>query len=103
MRLADFIDARLADAHELVKELEGPFDFVFSDADKGWYKNYFDDVFPKLEVGGCYTTHNISSRRGRRGGGSSGYYDYIMSLKTMESTLDRSGGGMLISYKKSEK
>ena len=42
--LSDYIDARLADAHELVKELDGPFDFVFSDADKAWYKNYFIDV-----------------------------------------------------------
>ncbi len=32
--LSDFIDARLADAHTLVKELKGPFDFVFNDADK---------------------------------------------------------------------
>lgn len=29
-----FIDARLADAHELVPALAGPFDFVFCDADK---------------------------------------------------------------------
>ncbi len=35
--LSDYIDARLADAHELVEELKGPFDFVFSDADKDWY------------------------------------------------------------------
>ena len=34
--LSDFIDARLGDAHEIVPALEGPFDFVFSDADKGW-------------------------------------------------------------------
>ena len=40
---------RLADAHKLVKELKGPFDFVFSDADKEWYKNYFIDIDPKLE------------------------------------------------------
>ncbi|MCP4976491.1 MAG: methyltransferase, partial [Maribacter sp.] len=39
--LSPFIDARLANAHTLVKELKGPFDFVFSDADKGWYINYF--------------------------------------------------------------
>ncbi|MEE9501233.1 MAG: class I SAM-dependent methyltransferase, partial [Candidatus Aminicenantaceae bacterium] len=32
--LSDFIDARLGDAHEIVPALEGPFDFVFSDADK---------------------------------------------------------------------
>ena len=86
-----------------MKELKGPFDFVFSDADKNWYKNYFDDVFPKLKIGGCYTTHNISSRRGRRGRSSSGsYYEYIKSLTTMETTLDTNGGGLLISYKKSE-
>ncbi len=43
-----------------LKELKGPFDFVFSDADKDWYKNYFIDVDPKLKVGGCFTAHNIS-------------------------------------------
>ena len=42
--LSEYIDARLADAHQLVHELEGPFDFVFIDADKGWYKNYFIDI-----------------------------------------------------------
>jgi predicted O-methyltransferase YrrM len=39
--LSEYIDARLADAHELVEKLEGPFDFVFVDADKDWSKNYF--------------------------------------------------------------
>jgi predicted O-methyltransferase YrrM len=37
--LARFVDARLADAHELVPRLEGPYDFVFIDADKDWYTN----------------------------------------------------------------
>ena len=32
--LASYIDARLGDAHEIVPALPGPFDFVFSDADK---------------------------------------------------------------------
>ena len=59
--LSEYIDARLADAHALVKELKGPFDFVFSDADKDWYKNYFIDIDPKLKVGGCFTAHNIYS------------------------------------------
>jgi caffeoyl-CoA O-methyltransferase len=70
--LSEYIDARLADAHKLVKELKGPFDFIFSDADKDWYKNYFVDVEPKLKVGGCFTAHNISKPgMGNRGGGGS--------------------------------
>jgi caffeoyl-CoA O-methyltransferase len=103
--LSEYIDARLADAHQLVKDLKGPFDFVFSDADKDWYKNYFIDVDPKLKVGGCFTAHNISDRgRGYGGnGGQSGFLDYVKSLKNYETTVNSSGGGVSISYKRSEK
>ena len=66
--LSSFVDARLADAHELVPQLEGPFDFAFIDADKGWYRNYFLAVLPKLEIGGCFTAHNVSAPRGSSGG-----------------------------------
>ena len=100
--LSDYIDARLADAHVLVKELEGPFDFVFSDADKGWYKNYFNDVDPKLMVGGCFTTHNIQEGRSGRGGWNQEYLEYVRSLENYESTLNSDGGGVLISYKRAE-
>jgi caffeoyl-CoA O-methyltransferase len=104
--LSEYIDARLADAHELVKELKGPFDFVFSDADKGWYKNYFIDVDPKLKVGGCFTAHNITDTR--RGGygyntGQAIFLEYIRSMKNYETTVNSAGGGVSISYKKSEK
>jgi predicted O-methyltransferase YrrM len=92
--LSEFIDARLGDAHEIVPALEGPFDFVFSDADKGWYKNYLLAVLPKLEVGGCYVTHNVSRRRR-----SSDYLDFLLGLQNLETTLDRRGSGMSISYK----
>jgi caffeoyl-CoA O-methyltransferase len=54
-----YIDARLGNAHDLVKTLPGPFDFVFSDADKGWYLQYFVDLEPKIPVGGCFTAHNV--------------------------------------------
>ncbi len=100
--LSEYIDARLADAHTLVKELKGPFDFVFSDADKGWYKNYFLDVDPKLIVGGCFTAHNISPP-GRGYNGQKVFLDYVMSLKNYETTVNTSGGGVSISYKRSEK
>lgn len=100
--LSQYIDARLADAHEFVPKLKGQFDFVFSDADKDWYKNYFDAVAPKLVVGGCYTSHNVSGReRGWFGLGS--YANYLKGLKNFETTFDDRGAGVAISYKRSEK
>ena len=98
--LSDYIDARLADAHTLVKELEGPFDFVFSDADKNWYKNYFMDVDPKLMIGGCYTTHNIRDGSSGRRGQNQAYTDYVRSLDNYSTEVDSRGGGLSISYKK---
>jgi predicted O-methyltransferase YrrM len=53
-----YVIARLADAHDLVTQLPGPFDFVFSDADKEWYLNYFKALDAKVAVGGCFTAHN---------------------------------------------
>ena len=92
------IDARLADAHQLVKELKGPFDFVFSDADKEWYTQYFKDVDPKLVVGGCFTAHNVTDGFG----GTKEFLDYIRGLPNYQTTIDRSSSsGLSISYKKS--
>lgn len=99
--LSDYIDARLADAHELVKKLEGPFDFIFADADKGWSKNYFVALEPKLEVGGCFTAHNVSWRFSS---GIEEFFDYVESLPNFETTIDRSSNeGISISYKKAER
>ena len=93
------VDARLADAHELVPELPGKYDFVFSDADKYWYKNYFVGMDPKLEVGGCFTAHNTAMRTS----GISEFLDYIESLKNYKTTIDKSSrSGISISYKISE-
>ena len=61
--VSEFIDARLADAHELVPELEGPIDFVFLDADKDWYVKYYRFLLPKLADGACVAAHNVTGRR----------------------------------------
>jgi predicted O-methyltransferase YrrM len=99
--LSEYIEARLADAHERVKEVEGPFDFVFSDADKDWYKNYFIDLASKLKVGGCFTAHNASNT------GVAGireFLDYVKSLPNFKTTIDKtSSAGISISYKTAEK
>jgi caffeoyl-CoA O-methyltransferase len=95
--VAHLVDARLADAHELVKELKGPFDFVFSDADKGWYLQYFKDVDPKLAVGGCFTAHNVL----RSGGGGAGrFLDYVKALPNYRTIVETgSGEGVSVSCK----
>ncbi len=92
-----FIDAKLGDAHRLVKELEGPFDFVFSDADKEWYTQYFKDVDPKVVAGGCFTAHNVTDAFE----GVREFLDYVRSLPNYQTTIDRSSrSGISISYKK---
>lgn len=99
-----FIDARLADAHELVPALPGPFDFVFCDADKDWYKNYFVAVLPKLTVGGCFAAHNVSARQRGRGWGSGDFVDHVLGLPFMETTFaEGSWAGLSVSYKRAEK
>ena len=106
--LSEYIDARLADAHQLVDELKGPFDFVFIDADKGWYTNYAKALISKLEAGGCMTAHNVyqtrsSGRRGFRRGGMGGgeYYEFMASQSDFETFIHPEGrGGLAVSYKK---
>ena len=98
--LSDYIDARLADAHKMVLELEGPFDFVFSDADKGWYKNYFIALEPKLEVGGCFTAHNATSGFGS---GITEFLEYVQTLPNFKTEINTaSPAGISISYKMSD-
>ncbi len=47
------------DAHVEVATLEGPFDFVFMDADKEGQMDYFKKIFPKkLVPGGILSVHN---------------------------------------------
>jgi predicted O-methyltransferase YrrM len=95
--LASRIDARLGDAHELVKQLPGPYDFVFSDADKDWYLQYFKDVDTKLEVGGCFTAHNVIGSGGR---GAREFLEYVKKLPNYTTLVETGGGeGISISCK----
>jgi len=97
--LLEYVDIRHADAHELVKSLPGPFDFVFSDADKGWYTQYFKDLDPKLEIKGCFTAHNVRNRMN----GIERFLDYVQGLDHYRTTIDKSSrSGISISYKLSD-
>ncbi len=98
--VSKYIDVRLADAHDLVPKLEGEYDFVFSDADKYWYKNYFIAMDPKLVEGACFTAHNT----GMRVNGIRDFLEYVESLDSYDTTYDKdSGSGISVSYKRASK
>ena len=93
--LAPYIDARLADAHVLVPLLEGPFDFVFCDADKDGYLDYFMELGEKLRPSGCFTAHNVLWSYNH---GIKRFLDYVRQAPGFRTTIVRgSGEGISIS------
>jgi predicted O-methyltransferase YrrM len=52
------ISLRMGPALETLKELRGPFDLVFIDADKENYSAYYDAVLPLLRTGGLLVADN---------------------------------------------
>ncbi|MDQ3822355.1 MAG: class I SAM-dependent methyltransferase [Actinomycetota bacterium] len=56
--LGDRITVHLGPAGETVERLDGPFDFVFIDADKENYVAYYEAVLPKLAERGLIAADN---------------------------------------------
>ena len=55
---ADRIEVVEGPALSTVQQLDGPFDFVFIDADKSGYAAYYEAVLPKLAPGGLIAADN---------------------------------------------
>lgn len=55
---ADRITVHLGPAIETIERLEGDFDFVFIDADKESYGNYYEAVLPRLSERGLIAVDN---------------------------------------------
>jgi predicted O-methyltransferase YrrM len=53
------IDLRIGPALETLRKLKGPFDFVFIDADKGNYLNYYERCLKLLRRGGLIMVDNV--------------------------------------------
>lgn len=58
--VADLITVVVGDAHETARNLKGPIDIVFIDADKPGYRDYLEKVLPHVRPGGLILAHNIS-------------------------------------------
>lgn len=88
-----------ADAHAAIPELDGPFDFVFLDADKEGQVAYFQALYPrKLAPGGLLAVHNAI----RQAAAMRDYLDRIrrhqdFDTVTVSATLD---DGFCLSYRR---
>jgi predicted O-methyltransferase YrrM len=95
--LFSYIDARLGNAHEFVPALEAGWDFVFCDADKWWYKNYFISLEHKMVSGGCFVAHNTSMQSND----IRDFKEYIQSNPRFVTTYKtESRSGISVSIKK---
>jgi caffeoyl-CoA O-methyltransferase len=58
--VSDIVEIRGGDANQILKELtpEGPFDFIFVDADKSGYFTYLKWALENLRIGGVIAAHN---------------------------------------------
>jgi len=61
--LADRVEIIQGDGHRVAEQVEGPFDMVFLDAEKGNEVSYFEKLFPKLRPGGFLVLHNAINYR----------------------------------------
>ena len=86
------------DAHAEVAKLQGPFDFVFLDADKEGQVDYFNKLYPKkLLPGGILAVHNAI----RQAGSMRDYLEMIrrhpdFDTVTVSATMD---DGFCLSYR----
>jgi len=53
------IELRIGDGHENVKNVQGPLDFVFIDADKTGYDHYYETILPQVRAGGVIIFDNM--------------------------------------------
>ena len=95
--VSDMVTQVFGDAHDKVKNIEGPIDILFLDADKAGYLDYLDKLLDKVKPGGLIIAHNTVNLRG-------GMLDYINSITSnpdLETVfLRKDGQGMSVTMKK---
>ena len=107
--VADRVEIKVGDAHETLKTLvkDAPFDFIFIDAEKTGYKNYFDWAVQNVRVNGIIAAHN-ALRRGTIVDPSNNetdtvatraFNEYVAKHPRVISTIFPGGDGMLVAVK----
>ncbi len=93
--LEDIVTIIEGDAKATIKSFNQEFDFVFIDAEKEDYIEYFDLVFPKLKVGGIIIADNVVSHSDSL----KVYVDYVRANPNTQSVLIPVGRGEELTLK----
>ena len=80
------------DAHRNVRQLHGPVDVVFIDADKGGYVDYLNAVLPLVRPGGLILAHNIEM--------APEYVKAVTTDPSLETVFYMQGAGLGVTLKK---
>ncbi len=83
------------DAKETLRILEKEFDFVFLDAEKEDYLEFFHLIFPKLKIGGVIVADNVISHAEDL----KEYVDYVRANPNTQSVLVPIGRGEELTLK----
>jgi len=80
------------DAHQQVKNLKGPIDVAFIDADKDGYIDYLDKLLPLVRPGGLILAHNVDM--------VPDYVSRVVANPDLETIFYRDGAGLGVTLKK---
>lgn len=92
--LAGVADLHLADAHQEIPTIRGPFNLAFLDAEKEEYVALADLLLPKLPWGGLLVADNVTSHAETRP-----YLDHLAADPTLLTTVVPLGHGLAVTMK----
>ncbi len=105
------VEMRIGNAHEVIKSLskEGPFDFIFIDAEKDGYPDYYEWAVDNLASGGVLAAHNALMHGSVSDPGNHelstnmmrGFNQRAADDPRVTSTIYPGGDGMLVAVKNS--
>jgi predicted O-methyltransferase YrrM len=91
----DVVELRTGDATEIVRELAGPFDLVFLDADRRKFPEIMEVLLPKIARRSLVIADNVHSHPEE----IAGYLKLISSLPDFQHTTVPVGKGLSIAFR----
>jgi len=93
--LLDRVELRTGDATEIVRQLTGPFDLIFLDADRLKFPEQMKILLPKLDRKALLIADNIDSHPEE----IAGYLKFVSHLADFQHTTVPIGKGLSIAYR----